>query len=125
MAKILVIEDDLFMVRMYQRVFSYVGFEVVTATSGEEGLQIAFRDKPTLIILDIMMPRVNGLDVLKQLKSDTVTKSIPVVLLTNVADDSVMNDAFKGGAAGYIIKSQIANDDLVKEIQQYIQEWNH
>jgi CheY-like chemotaxis protein len=122
MAKILVIEDDLFMVRMYQRIFSYVGFEVVTATSGEEGLQIAFQDKPTLIILDIMMPRVNGLDVLKQLKGDAQTKNIPVVLLTNVSDDNVMNDAFKSGAAGYIIKSQVANEDLVKEIKEYINE---
>jgi two-component system alkaline phosphatase synthesis response regulator PhoP len=120
MAKLLVVEDDELMLRMYTKLLSYVGFETVVAKDGEEGLAKAISEKPSLIILDIMMPKVNGLDVLKELKSKKETQNIPVVLLTNVSDDSVLSEAFKLGATGYLIKSQIANNELVEEIKQYL-----
>jgi CheY-like chemotaxis protein len=120
MAKILIVEDDAFIIRLYSRLFNYSGFEIITAASGDEGLLKARSENPTLIILDIMMPGLSGMEVLKTLKKDPNLQKIPVVLLTNVSDDNVMNDAFRLGAAGYIIKSQIANEELISEVGSYL-----
>ncbi len=122
MAKILVIEDDEMMLRMYTKMFTYVGMETMVAKDGEEGLEKAKSEKPALIVLDIMMPKINGLDVLKQLKAWKETEKIPVVLLTNISDDAVLSEALKLGAIGYLIKSQIANSELVDEIKQYLKQ---
>lgn len=122
MAKLLIVEDDELMLRMYTKLLSYVGFETVVAKDGEEGLEKAKTEKPSLIVLDIMMPKINGLDVLKALKAEKDTQNIPVVLLTNVSDDDVLTEAFKLGATGYLIKSQIANNELVEEIKQYLKQ---
>lgn len=119
--KILIVEDDELMLRMYQKLFSYVGFETVVSKDGEEGLSLALSEKPKLIVLDIMMPKINGLDVLKALKENPETKNIPVVLLTNLSDDAVLTDAFRLGATGYLIKSQIANNELIDEVKQYVE----
>jgi CheY-like chemotaxis protein len=118
--KILIVEDDELMLRMYQKLLAYVGFEILVAKDGEEGLKLAQQEKPTLVVLDIMMPKVNGLDVLRTLKEDPKTKDIPVVLLTNISDDAVLTDAFRLGATGYLIKSQIANSELIDEVKQYV-----
>lgn len=120
MSKLLVVEDDEMMLRMYSKLLSYVGFDIIVAKDGEEGLLKARTEKPSLIVLDIMMPKVNGLDVLKELKADVSTEHIPVVLLTNVSDDAILSEAFKAGATGYLIKSQIANNELIEEIKQYL-----
>jgi len=122
MAKLLIVEDDELMLRMYTKLLSYVGFDTVIAKDGQEGLEKARTEKPSLIILDIMMPKINGLDVLKALKADKETQNIPVVLLTNVSDDNILTEALKLGATGYLIKSQIANNELIEEIKQYLKE---
>lgn len=119
MAKILIIEDDPLMSRMYQKIFSFENYEVEMAHDGVEGLEKARTIKPTLILLDIMMPKMNGLQVLAKLKTDPDTKSIPVVMLTNLAGTSDAESALTHGAVKYIIKSefepkQVAN--MVKEI---------
>ena len=119
MAKILIIEDDPLMLRLYQKIFRFEGFEVDVATDGELGLDSARKIKPTLILLDIMMPKLNGLQVLEKLKSDSETKKIPVVMLTNLAGSQDAEKAMSMGAVKYIIKSeydpkQVTN--MVKEI---------
>ncbi len=119
MAKILIIEDDPLMSRMYAKIFSFEGFEVEIAADGEEGLAKVRSTKPTLLLLDIMMPKMNGLEVLDRLKADPETKSIPVVMLTNLAGQQDAEKALAKGAVKYIIKSeydpkQVAN--MVKEI---------
>ena len=119
MAKILIIEDDPLMSRMYQKIFTFENYEVAMAHDGVEGLELARKDKPTLILLDIMMPKMNGLQVLEKLKSDPDTRKIPVVMLTNLAGTSDAESALTHGAVKYIIKSefepkQVAN--MVKEI---------
>lgn len=119
MVKILIVEDDPLMLRMYQKIFSFEGYEVVTAIDGEEGLQKARQENPTLILLDIMMPKMNGLQVLEELKSDPSTSKIPMVMLTNLAGTQDAETALSKGAVKYIIKSeyeprQVA--DMVKEV---------
>ncbi|OGF99122.1 hypothetical protein A2Y99_02610 [Candidatus Gottesmanbacteria bacterium RBG_13_37_7] len=119
MAVILIVEDDPLMSRMYQKIFSFEGYQVETATDGEQGLEKARNLKPTLILLDIMMPKMNGLQVLEKLKADPDLKKIPVVMLTNLAGSQDAETALSKGAVKYIVKSeyepkQVTN--MVKEI---------
>lgn len=119
MTKILIVEDDPLMSRMYQKIFSFEGYDVVMAGDGEEGLEKIRELKPTLVLLDVMMPKLNGLQVLEKLKLDPETKAIPVVMLTNLAGQQDAETALAKGAVKYIVKSEhepkeIAN--IVKEI---------
>jgi len=119
MTKILIVEDDPLISRMYQKIFTFENYEVVMASDGEEGLTKARAEKPTLILLDIMMPKLNGLEVLEKLKAETELKNIPVVMLTNLSGQNDAETALSKGAVKYIIKSehnpkQIS--DMVKEI---------
>jgi CheY-like chemotaxis protein len=119
MSKILVIEDDPLISRMYQKIFTFEKFQVQLAGDGEEGLSKAREEKPTIILLDIMMPKMNGLQVLEKLKSDPETKKIPVIMLTNLAGTHDAEAALSHGAVKYIIKSEFEPKqvaDMVKEI---------
>ena len=119
MAKILVVEDDPLMSRMYEKIFLFEKYEVELAHDGEEGLEKARSVKPTLIMLDVMMPKMNGLEVLEKLKADPDTKGIPVVMLTNLAGQQDAETALSKGAVKYLIKSEHEPKevtDMVKEI---------
>lgn len=119
MAKILIVEDDPLMCRMYQKIFNFENYEVDTAADGEEGLEKARTTNPTLILLDIMMPKMNGLQVLEKLKADPAISKIPVVMLTNLAGTQDAESALSKGAVKYIIKSEQEPKqvvDMVKEI---------
>lgn len=119
-AKVLLIEDEVLILRMYEKIFSFEGFNVITAVDGIEGLEKASDEKPNLILLDIMMPKMDGLRVLEQLKANSTTKGIPVVVLTNLSSDVVIKDAFAKGAVGYLVKSEVVNEKIVEEIKQYL-----
>lgn len=119
MSKILIVEDDPLMFRMYKKIFTFEGFEVDVAADGEEGLKKAREWQPNIILLDMMMPKMNGLQVLDNLKSDPACRKTPVVVLTNLAGESDAEAAMSKGAVRYIIKSEqdpkgVAN--IVKEI---------
>ena len=119
MAKILIVEDDPLMSRMYQKIFTFEGHDVTMAGDGQDGLDKALEHKPTLILLDVMMPKLNGLEVLEKLKADDDTKAIPVVMLTNLAGEQDAETALGKGAIKYIIKSEHEPKevaDMVKEI---------
>lgn len=119
MVKILIVEDDPLMLRMYQKIFTLEKYEVDIATNGEEALDKVRAGKPTLILLDIMMPKLNGLQVLDKLKVDPDTKNIPVIMLTNLASEMDAESALLKGAVKYIVKSQYepkAIVDMVKGI---------
>lgn len=119
MTKILLVEDDPLISRMYQKIFDFEKYEVTLASDGEEALTKVREVKPTLILLDVMMPKMNGLEVLDRIKSDPNTKSIPVVMLTNLAGEKDAETALAKGAVKYIIKSEYDPkqiSDMVKEI---------
>ena len=119
MAKILIVEDDPLMARMYQKIFTFEHFEVEMAENGQDGLDKIRTSKPSLILLDIMMPVMNGLEVLEKLKADPETKSIPVIMLTNLAGQQDAETALAKGAVKYIIKSEHDPkevSDIVKQI---------
>ncbi|NMB70263.1 response regulator [candidate division WWE3 bacterium] len=119
-AKVLLIEDEVLILRMYEKIFAYEGFEVITAEEGSEGIEKAKSEHPSIILLDIMMPKMDGLKVLELIKQEPELKDIPVVMLTNLSSDTVIKEAFTKGAAGYLVKSEIVNDRIVNEVKQYI-----
>ncbi len=120
MSKILIIEDDPLMRRMYQKIFTFEKYSVVMAANGEDGMVKVKSQKPNLILLDIMMPKMNGLQVLAKLKSDPDTKKIPVVVLTNLAGKQDAETAMAKGAVKYIIKSEHDPKAVAKMVKQIL-----
>lgn len=111
-------EDDPLMIRLYERAFKLAGHEIVIAKDGDEAL-IAIAGmsvKPSVIILDVMMPKVSGFDVLQRLKQDEATKNIPVVMLTNLAGEEDKQKGLSLGAVDYMIKSDYSPEEVVKRV---------
>ncbi|MBI5357525.1 response regulator [Candidatus Saccharibacteria bacterium] len=121
-AKILLVEDDELMARMYQRFLAHGDFIVELAADGQEGYEKAKVFKPDLILLDIMMPRLNGLQALDKLKQDPETKDFIVVMLTNLADKEDAELAISKGAARYLIKSDYDMEDITGVINEILSE---
>lgn len=120
MAKILIIEDDPLMSRMYQKIFTFEGYEVDVADNGEDGLAKVKNGNPSLVLLDIMMPKMNGLEVLVKLKTDPETKSLPVVILTNLAGQKDAENAMSKGAVKYIVKSEYEPKQVVNMVKEIL-----
>ena len=118
MAKILIVEDE---VTLRQAMTDYLTgekFEVINAADGLEGLNLAKSKLPDLIILDIILPKMNGYKVLEKIKEDPKTKGIPVVLLTNLESAEDVQKAFDKGATTYLVKSDYRLEDIVKKIKE-------
>lgn len=118
MSKVLIIDDEEAILLMYSEKLKASGHEVLTANDGQEGLKVAQKEKPDLIFLDIIMPQMNGLDVLKELKSNSNTKDIPVFLLTNLPEDATGNKARELGVTGYLVKAQVEPTKLEEIIKE-------
>lgn len=121
MAKILIIEDDLFMSRMYHKIFTYENYEVETASNGEEGLAKVKEVKPEIILLDIMMPKMNGFQVLEAIKNDSEIRDIPVIMLSNLAGDQDVDEAKQKGASDYIVKSNYTPKQVIEMVKQVLE----
>lgn len=124
MAKLLIIEDDPFMRSLYDNTFSLAGFEVVLGNDGKSGLNLAKVSQPALILLDIMMPEMSGLEVLEQLKADDTTKNIPVAMLSNLGEDENKKQAFEKGAIAYIVKSEHEPAAIVTLVNQLLEKYH-
>jgi twitching motility two-component system response regulator PilH len=120
MSKILLVEDDPIEQRMYQNMFTSEGFEVVIVNNGKECHQKTIDVNPDIILLDMMMPEMNGLDTLDVLQFDPQTKKIPVVAFSNLSDPQYIDEAMRRGAIKFIIKSQIENKELVRTVNDII-----
>ena len=120
MAKVLLIEDDPLVLRMYEKVLKYAHFEVFTAEGGEEGLLAAKNNRPDLIFLDIMMPIMDGLEVLDRLKADVNTANVPVVMLTNLSGEKDAKVAMDKGALLYMVKSEYKPNDIADKAKEII-----
>lgn len=120
MVKVLITEDDPLMSRMYQKIFTFEGYEVIMAKDGEEGLEKAKTEKPTIILLDVMMPKMNGLQMLEKLKLDPESKSIPVIMLTNLAGEKDAETALSKGAVKYIVKSEYEPKQVVNMVKEIL-----
>lgn len=120
MAKILIVEDDVLISTMYKDILTFDKYDVVTAGDGQEGLEKAVTEKPTLILLDIMMPKMNGLEFLEKLKSNPETKEIPVIVMTNLSGDHDAQAALTKGAVKYIVKSKYTPKEVAKMVKEIL-----
>ncbi len=118
--KILLVEDDFFIRELYQRQLLKEGYLVEAAVDGAEGLVKANDFRPHLILLDIMLPKLNGLDLLRTIKTKPETKDIPVILLTNLGQESVIKEGFTLGAEGYLIKSAYTPSQIIEEVKNFL-----
>ena len=117
--KILLIEDDNFVCDLYVKVLEKAGYKVVVALDGEKALEFAKNEQYDLILLDIMLPKLTGLEVLKALREEgSKARQTPVHLLTNLGEENIANEAFKMGANGYFLKAKYLPHQLVTEIDK-------
>ncbi|MDD4271565.1 MAG: response regulator [Patescibacteria group bacterium] len=116
--KILVVEDDPMISSMYKTKFEADGFEVFVADNGVVGLELAKKEKPDIIMLDVILPQLDGFSVLDQVKKDEITKDIPVIMLTNLGTEE---DKAKGqamGALDYLVKASLTPGQVSEKIKK-------
>lgn len=121
MSKILVIEDESALQKTFGDMLTREGYEVVKALDGEIGIRLAKKELPNLIILDLILPRMNGFEVLKALKTDTTTQSIPVIILTNLETMNDIERTLEGGASTYLVKSNYSLEEVLQKIKQTLE----
>ena len=117
---VLLIEDDPILTKMYTEKLTSEGLKVLTAQDGETGLEMALTNKIDVILLDIMLPRMSGTDLLEKLRQDDRGKNLPVVALTNLADQTERDRAVKLGVKGYLVKAMQNPQDVVDKIKESI-----
>ena len=120
--KILIIEDDPFLNEMYVTKFTQANFEVEVAIDGQEGLQKIEKNKPDLILLDIVLPKMDGFEILTKMKANTELKDIPVILLTNLSQRDEVKRGLDLGANDYLIKAHFMPSEVIKKIKTLLGE---
>ena len=118
MAKtILIIEDELSMQRALKNKLEQAGFSVVTADDGESGIAKIREAKPDLVLLDLIMPKLDGISVLREIKSDESLKNVPVVILTNLSTGDKVAEAMQLGTFDFLVKANYSLDDVLRKVQ--------
>ncbi|KKP85714.1 hypothetical protein A2011_00755 [candidate division CPR3 bacterium GWE2_35_7] len=118
--KILIVEDDEFLSSLYKELLTEEGYNVDLMKDGQTGLDVAKKGGYDLILLDIMLPKMDGLQVLKTLEESNNEKNGPIVMLTNLGQDSIVRDALKNGASGFLIKSSMTPDQVLHEVRVFL-----
>ena len=118
MKKMLIVEDDQIVGNIYRHKFQVEGFQVALATDGEAGLTAVKEIKPDVVILDLMLPKLNGVEILKKMRAEPTTKSIPVIVLSNAYLSSLVQEAWKAGANHCMIKASCTPKQLVELVNR-------
>lgn len=118
--KILIVDDETAIAQVFQEALQQAGFEVILAATGKEVQARVIAEKPDLILLDQILPDMNGNQVLQTLKADSASASIPVAIISNFNQDKLIDEAMKLGAGEYIFKYQISPQDLVEKVQKML-----
>jgi len=119
--KILIVEDDLPILGVLVEMFEREKFEVLKARDGEKGLNMAIKKKPDLILLDIVMPKMDGVTVLQKLREDKWGKDVPIILLTNLISAEKASEAAQSGVRDYLVKTDWKLEDVVKKVRQKLE----
>jgi len=122
MKKILFIEDEATLQKTLGDVLRKEDYEVISALDGEIGLRMAMTQKPNLILLDLILPKLNGFEVLEKLKENPETKRIPVIVLTNLEKMEDVDRALKIGATTYLIKTQYKLEEVIEKVKKALAE---
>ena len=117
-AKILIIEDDRYISKMYQLKLSLDGFDVQVADNGRIGVDKAKEFQPDIVLTDILMPEMDGFDVIAALKNDENLKTVPILIMSNLGQEDHIKKGLDMGATGYIVKSQYTPSKVVEKIKE-------
>ena len=120
--RILLVEDDRFLRRACEASLRQRGLNVTTAADGEEGLRLARSERPDLILLDMLMPKMSGLEVLRALRSGEATRAVPVLVLSNSSRDQDIADVNSLGVCGYFVKSNLSLQELGELVERVLAE---
>lgn len=120
MSKIMIVEDDASLREIYGIRIAAEGYEIVSAGDGEEALAVAVREKPNLILSDVMMPKISGFDMLDILRSTPETANIKVIMMTALSGDDQRERGERLGADRYLVKSQVGIEDVVNAIHEVL-----
>lgn len=115
--KILVVEDDKFLRELITKKISKDGFEVIGAVDGEDGIKKIKEEKPDLILLDLILPGIDGFEVLSQMKEDLEIKAIPVIILSNLGQKEDVEKGIKLGAKDYLIKAHFTPGEIIEKVK--------
>lgn len=118
---LLLAEDEDFLARSYKNRFTLEGFDVHVACDGKEAIEMIASLKPDIVLLDLIMPKMNGFEVLEHVKQQDETKDIPVIVTSNLGQDSDIEKAKNLGAIDYIVKSNTSMKDLISKVYEHIQ----
>ena len=121
MKKILFIEDESALQKTFRDVLEKEGYQMVSALDGENGLELAKSQKPDLILLDLILPKKNGFEVLEELKKDDSTREIPVIVLTNLEDIESVEKAIELGATTYLVKAQYTLEEVITKVKKALE----
>ena len=119
--KILIAEDDILLRDIWQQKIAKEGFEVITAADGEEALDIINKEKPDLLLLDIVMPKLDGFDVLKAIRghSDEKIKKMTIIVLSNLGSKEDIKKASSLGSDGYMVKAMFSTEDVITKVKEH------
>ncbi len=118
--KVLIVEDEEMLVNMYISKFEKEGFDPIKALNGKNGLELADKENPEIILLDVIMPEMDGFMVLKELKSNSKTKNIPVIMLTNLGQDEDVKKGNELGAKDYLVKANLTPAQVVDKVKEIL-----
>lgn len=118
---ILIVEDDIFLADLYRTKFELEGFKVLSAYDGVKGLELAKKNQPDIILLDLILPKLSGFALLENLKEDKRAMKIPVILLTNLSQKADIQRGLKLGAADFLVKAHFMPSEVVAKIKKMIE----
>ena len=122
MQKILVIEDDTFLRELIVQKLLKEGYEIVEAVDGEDGIKKVTEENPDIILLDIILPGIDGFEVLKKIKADEKVKDIPVIILSNLGQQDDIDKGIKLGAKDYLIKAEFTPGEIVEKVRGVLEQ---
>lgn len=117
---VLIVEDDNTLADMYKQKFELEGFNIALASDGDSGISKAKECQPNIILLDVIMPKMDGFTTLAAIKADAAIKNIPVILLTNLGQEEDMSKGSKMGAVGYLIKANLTPAEVVNKVKEVL-----
>lgn len=120
MAKILIIEDEAVLQKALSDMFNEYNHKTIQAIDGDQGVELAKKEKPDVILLDLVLPKRHGLEVLQELKNTESTKTIPVVVLTNLEDKDDIQKALEFGARAYLVKANYDMQEVISKVEECI-----
>jgi CheY-like chemotaxis protein len=121
MKNILIVEDEEFLVRALKDNLESEGYKIKVAANGEEAIKVIRKDRPVLVLLDLLMPRMDGFKVLEELKKNPEWRLIPVIVLSNLGGDADIKRALELGADDYFVKSQHPIEEVVEKVREYLE----